>query len=246
MAVSGLRIFIWTLMPLVLAGAVILVDRSISSRERRLETFLVFLLAIGVAGAGISNFLAHFFLSDIVAESIGWEAGSPFQLEVAFANLAMGVLGIVATGRRDGFREATVVAVTVFAFGATIVHLMDIVATGNLAPGNTIQNIANLGRPALLIGFLVALRRAERVPGGEAGTVTFDRWRMPLVQASAPVTIAIATGYGVGFGVGQPLLLTLAGVLVGVAILAVVLVRSPWHGEQRDQGAGGFRQRPTR
>jgi hypothetical protein len=32
--------------------------------------------------AGIANFLAHFFLSDIVAESIGWKAGSPFQLEV--------------------------------------------------------------------------------------------------------------------------------------------------------------------
>jgi hypothetical protein len=236
MVMVGLRVFVFTLVPLLLAGAVVLLDRSVSSRERRLETVLIFLFAVGVAGPGIANFLAHFFLSDIVAESIGWEAGSPFQLEVAFANLALGVLGIIATGRRDGFREATVISATVFAFGATIVHLIDIVATGNLAPGNTLQNVANLGRPALLIGFLVASRRAEAQPQPEAGTAEFDLWRMPLVQASAPVTIAIATGYGVGFALGKPLLLTLAGVLVGGAILAVVLARSPWHG--REQGSG--------
>ena len=239
MATVGLRVFIFTLVPLLLAGAVILVDRSISSRERRLETFLIFFFAIGVAGAGISNFLAHFFLSDIVAESIGWEAGSPFQLEVAFANLAIGALGIVATNRRDGFREATVVAVTIFAFGATIVHLMDIVATGNLAPGNTLQNVANLLRPALLIGFLVALRRVEASPQSEAGTVEFERWRKPFLQASAPVTVAIATAYGVGFAVGQPFLVSSAGVLVAATILAFVLIRSPWHGKKQDQGASG-------
>jgi hypothetical protein len=239
MATVGLRVFIFTLVPLLLAGAVILVDKSTASRERKLEIALIFLFAIGVAGAGIANFLAHFFLSDMVAESIGWEAGSPFQLEVAFANLALGLLGIVATGRRDGFREATVLAATTFALGATLVHILDIVATGNLAPGNTLQNVANLVRPALLIGFLVASRQAEALPHPEAGTAGFDRWRMPLVQASAPVTISIATGYGVGFAMGQPLLATLVGVFIGVGILALVLIRSPWHGEERGQDASG-------
>ena len=33
-------------------------------------------------------------------------------------------------GRRDGFREATVIAVTVFGVGATIVHVSDIIQTG--------------------------------------------------------------------------------------------------------------------
>jgi hypothetical protein len=60
---------------------------------------------------------------------------------------------------------------------------------------------------------------------------------MPFVQASAPVTISIATAYGVGFALGQPVLMTLVGVLVGVAILAFVLIRSPWHGKIGDQGA---------
>jgi hypothetical protein len=229
MAAAALRIFIFTLLPLLLGGLVILVDQSVTSRERRLEVLLIFMFAIGVAGSGIFNFISHFFLSDIVAEGIGWEMGSPFQLEVAFANLVVGILGIVAAGRRDGFREATVMAATIFAFGATIVHLMDIVATGNLAPGNSIQNVGNLLKPVLLIVLLVASRRAEKVPESEAGTGDFDLWRMPLVQAAAPVTIAIATAYSLGFALDQPWLITLLGVLLGVVILAVVLLRSPSH-----------------
>ena len=233
MEAVGVRVFVFALLPLLLAGVVMLFDRSTSSREKRLETVLIFLFAIAVAGSGISNFLAHFFLSDIVAESIGWEAGSPFQLEVAFANLALGVLGMVAVGRRDGFREATVIAVTVFALGATIVHLMDIAATGNLAPGNTLQNATNLLRPALLIGFLAASRRAQTAPDSETGTPEFEQWRVPLLQASAPVTIVIATAYGVGFAVGQPLLATLAGVAASIAILAFFLARAPGRGRKQ-------------
>ena len=74
-----LRIFIFLLLPLLLAGAVVVLDRTASSTERRLEVFLIFLFALGVAGSGISGFFAHFFLSDLVAQSIGWPAGSPFS-----------------------------------------------------------------------------------------------------------------------------------------------------------------------
>ena len=229
MAIVALRIFVFSLFPVLFAWAVVRIDRSARPEERKLEVVLVFLFAIGVAGSGIFNFIAHFFISDVVAASIGWEAGSPFQLEVAFANLALGVLGVVATGRRDGFREATVLAATIFAVGATVVHLMDIVATGNLAPGNTLQNVGNLLRPALLIWALSADRRAEATPQTKVGMVEFDRWRMPLVQASAPLTMSISVAYGLGFALGQPWLITLLGVIIGVGIVTVVLVRSPSH-----------------
>ncbi len=229
MTVAMVRLFIFTVFPLLLAWAIFLVDRSVTSRERKLEVILIFLFAVSVAGNGISNFFAHFFLSDMVAEFIGWEAGSPFQLEVAFANLAIGVMGIVAVSRRDGFREATVLAVTIFALGATVVHIMDIAATGNLAPGNSLQIVINLARPALLIWALRADRRAEALPRPEAVTTEFDNWRMPLVQSMAPMTIAVATGYGIGVAVGQPWPLALLGAGIGVGFVLAALARSPWH-----------------
>jgi hypothetical protein len=236
MTIFAIRIFIFSLLPLLLAGAVLVLDKTITSRERRLEVFLIFLFALSVAGGGISNFVAHFFLADQIAGSIGWPAGSPFQLEVAFANLALGVLGLVAVGRCDGFREATVIAVTVFGVGATIVHLMDIAATGNLAPGNTLQNALNLLKPALLIGFLATARQAEAAPGSETHSAAFEQWRIPLVQASGPVTACVATAFGIGFAIESPVLLTLVGALLAFAIVVMILVRSPWH-QVRGQAA---------
>ncbi|HUV26790.1 MAG TPA: DUF6790 family protein, partial [Anaerolineales bacterium] len=102
MTIFTIRIIIFTILPLLLAGEVLLIDRSAASRERNLETFLIFLFALGVAGSGIGGFFGHLFLSNQVAEAVGWPAGSPFQLEMGFANLVIGVLGIIAVGRRDG------------------------------------------------------------------------------------------------------------------------------------------------
>src|SRR5215207_9226334 len=190
MSVFALRLFVYSVLPVVLASIHIALDKSCRSRQRNLEIFLLYLFGVGVAAGGIGGFFGHFFISDVVAESIGWPKGNPFQLEVAFANLALGILGFLAMGRRDGFREATVIAVTVFGLGATLVHAIDIFETGNLALGNTLQNVSNLLRPALLIGFLVALRRAERSPGSETTKPTFEAWRTPRVRAVGLMPLA--------------------------------------------------------
>lgn len=226
MTVFGLRIFLFTILPLLFAGVQIWLDKSTNSRDRKLEVVLIYLFALGVAGSGIANFFAHFFLSDIVAESIGWPAGSPFQLEVAFANLAIGLMGILAVSRRDGAREATVIAVTVFSLGATVVHLMDIAATGNLAPGNTLQNVINILRPALLITFLAASRRAERAPDSETGTVLFDLWRQPRTTAAGIVTAIVATGFGIGFAIERPILGSALGIFVSAIVVYFILSRA--------------------
>ncbi len=227
MNITALRIFLFTLLPLIFAAVQIWLDKSTNSRDRRLEVLLLYLFALGVAGSGIGSFFAHFFLSDIVAESIGWPAGSPFQLEIAFTNLAIGALGILSMSRRDGAREATVLAVTVFSLGATVVHLMDIAATGNLAPGNTLQNVGNLLKPALLIGALAASRRAERMPGSEAGTASFELWREPRARAAGILTGIVATGFGLGFALQQPLLGSALGIAVGAAVVFRIISRAP-------------------
>ena len=49
--------------------------------------------------------------------------------------------------------------------GATVVHTIDMIQEGNLAPGNSIQNIGNLLKPALLISLLIVSRRTEREEG---------------------------------------------------------------------------------
>ena len=223
MTVTVLRVFIYSILPLLVGGVHIALDKTVRSRERRLEILLLYLFALSGA-SGIAGFLGHFFLSDIVAESIGWPSGNPFQLEVGFANLVVGILGFIAVSRRDGFREATVITVAVLGIGATIVHLMDIVATGNLAPGNTVQNVSNLLKPPLLIGILGASRRAERKPNSEAGLPGFEEWRAPRIQSAWWIVFGVLNGFGVGFAIGQLVIATILGLVAG-AILAVISLR---------------------
>jgi hypothetical protein len=116
--------------------------------------------------------------------------------------------------------------VTVFGGGATVVHVIDVIESGNLAPGNTIQNVSNLLRPALLIAFLAASRRAERSPDSEAHTSGFDRWREPRVRAAGFMTGSVAAGFGGGFAIDLAVLGTLVGTLVGAALAAIVVAGS--------------------
>jgi 4-amino-4-deoxy-L-arabinose transferase-like glycosyltransferase len=222
----GIRVFAFSVLPVLIAVGHLGLDRSSRPRERRLEIFLLYLFGVGVAGSGIGGFFGHIFLSDPVAESIGWPTGNPFQLEVGVANLAVGILGVVAMGRRDGFREATVIAATVLGVGATAVHGMDVIESGNLAPGNAVQNISNFLRPALLIAFLAASRRAERSPASEAQTPGFDRWREPRIRASGLMTGTVAAGFGGGVAIDLPAIGTLVGTLVGAGLAGFVVARA--------------------
>lgn len=235
MALFAVRVFLFSLLPLLFSGGILLLDRSANTRDRRIEVPLVMLFGLGVAGSGIASFFGHYFFSDIVARYIGWPSGSPFQLEMAFANLALGILGLIAVGRRDGFREATVIAVAVIGVGASIVHLQDVVATGNLAPGNTIQNVANLIKPAFLVPLLIASRTAERSESSDAGTAQFERWRAPLLRAVGAVTAIVSTAFAVGSAVGQVTAVSALGATIATASLAFALVRS--HSRVRD-GSG--------
>jgi uncharacterized membrane-anchored protein YitT (DUF2179 family) len=218
------RIFAYSIVPLILAVAHLLFDRQARTPARRIELFVIYLLAISVGANGISSAYGHLFLSDLVAESIGWPGGSPFQLEMAFANLILGVLGLMAVGRRDGFRLATVIAVSILGIGATFVHLQDIALHGNLAPGNTIQNIGNLLDPALLIGLLWF---ASRLNDTDADSPTFNHWQARQGLVAGMAAMGVSIGFGAGFAAGALLLWILAGALAGVGFGLLIRRRIP-------------------
>jgi hypothetical protein len=138
---------------------------------------MLYVLAVRVSGSAIGGFFAHAFLADEVADSIGWPTGSPFQLEVAFANLALGILAVLAMNRRDGFRDATVIAVTVFAGGATITHFTDIGRDGQPRRG---QHRPERGQrpPARRLDLAASRHPALRLPRG-----TCRRTRAPVPVA---------------------------------------------------------------
>ena len=209
------RMVAYSFLPILLAVGHLLLDRQARRPARAIELFMIYLFAISVGANGWGGAFGHLFLSDLIADSIGWAAGSPFQLEMGFANLALGVLGFVSVSRRDGFRAATITATIVIGVGATIVHLLDIVHEGNLSPGNTIQNVGNLLDPIL---FIVLLWLSARRADPDAASADFLRWQMRQQPVAYWSAAGIGTGFGVGFAVGGVLWGTLIGAAIGVGI----------------------------
>lgn len=223
------RIFAYSITPLLLATGHMMLDRQARTKARRIELFIVYLLAISVGANGLGGAVGHLFLSDLIAEGVGWPTGSPFQLEMGFANLLIGVLGIMAISHRGGFRTATIIATTILGVGATSVHIWDIALTGNLSPGNTVQNLGNLLDPALLIGLSWL---AARLHDSDRESPAFLLWQMRLQPIVGMAAIGIGTGFAIGYAADGLLFWTIAGTALGVG-LGVFISRRIAHGQQK-------------
>jgi len=86
---------------------------------------------------GLLAAYAHTARADKTAEFIGWQPGSPFQFEVAMANLALGVAGVMCLWMGPGFQTATGVVFAVFVLGAARGHFDQQKRQANKAPGNS-------------------------------------------------------------------------------------------------------------
>ena len=113
------------------------------------ETLLLWLLICNVGLQGLFTFIGHFFVSDIVAQNIGWPIGNPFQIELSFTSLAFGVLGILCIWLRGNFWLAVIIGRTIFSWGCAYTHIIDIKKRKN-------KSIYNAG-PVLYLGIVLPI-----------------------------------------------------------------------------------------
>lgn len=152
---------VFVALAVVAATVHLLASSERRSRQRIAEVFLLHWFSVAIGLAGVFEFAGHTFLADRVAASIGWPAGNPFQQEVAIADLALGVLGILCIFIRGNFWLATTVAVTVMLWGDAAGHIVQIVRHGNHYAGNTGAILwTAILIPAVAIGLLIYRSRA--------------------------------------------------------------------------------------
>jgi len=156
-------LFILTIFVAILVLLISKIRNKPVNRKKIVETFLLSFLVIGVGIGSIWAFIGHMFVSSQVAASIGWAAGNPFELEVAFANLAIGVLGVLCYWIRGNFWTATVIVNSVFLLGDAYVHIMNMLQFANYAPGNagSVLYMDVIG-PVILIILLIAYKTMEK------------------------------------------------------------------------------------
>jgi hypothetical protein len=167
---------IWYLSPaavVVATGLHLWLGKRPVSARRITEVLLLYLLVIFVGVGGFLGFLGHTFQAREIALKIGWQP-SPFQFEVAVANLAFGILGILCIWQRRGFWTATGIGYATFLLGCGYGHLREMILDGNFAPYN-VGPVLWVNDLAVPLAILLLLLVRRHLSPGRADTPIADQ-----------------------------------------------------------------------
>lgn len=148
-------VLVFIILGLIVAVLHIYRDRQRLTRRRVVEILLLWFLVVPAGIGGLFAFIGHTVFAAQMAASIDWPAGNPFQTEVAVADLALGILGILCYWIRGSFWIAAVVSTSVFLLGAAAIHIQQIVSAQNYSPDNAGTILyTDVALPLILIALL--------------------------------------------------------------------------------------------
>jgi hypothetical protein len=134
----GLMEILWPLFFPILATIIAAVHIAVKkyTGTEALGAFLMWQLAAGFGLSLLWGGIGHLFFPDMVAQSIGWPTGSPFQREVGMWDAAIGIVGLLCLKYRDGFWTAMLTGAGIFSISAGLGHIWELAVNGNTAPNN--------------------------------------------------------------------------------------------------------------
>ncbi|URZ17108.1 DUF6790 family protein [Clostridium felsineum] len=146
-----MRFFVFWLLGIVVGVVTTLTNPAIKNVHLIVTNLLFYQLVITVTLAGIQGFIGHVLMSDMVAEYIGWQKGSPFQKELGYSELGMGISGVLCIWMsKDSWLAIIVIFCTLF-LGATVVHIKEMIKNKNFNAGNSFVVLPDVIIPVTLI-----------------------------------------------------------------------------------------------
>jgi hypothetical protein len=97
---------------------------------------LLWLAAVFYGAVTLLAGLQHLLTPDRVAKHIGWPTGSGFQRELAWAEIGIGVAGMLAPWLGPRYALGPCIAGAILYLGAAVGHVQELVKQKNLSPGN--------------------------------------------------------------------------------------------------------------
>ena len=131
LVLSNFGLFMFVLATVFIILHKLIVRSRVSSDEIVYRWMALFPLGV----TGIYAFVMHAFYPEIADASIGWSP-SPFEYEVAVADLALGLIAVLSFNASFGFRLATVIANVTFLLGCAFNHVYLMLMQGNYHVGN--------------------------------------------------------------------------------------------------------------
>lgn len=163
--------FTLTFLVLGLIAALIAIARKPDgfTRANFAEELLAYFILFSVGFSFFYNFIFHVFFGELAASFIGW-ADSPFQAEVGYASLGFAAVGFLAFKGNCCVRFSAILGPAMFQWGAAVGHIHNIMATGNVAPGNAgIMLYSDILLPVIGFALLWLKRRATQDASAMAG-----------------------------------------------------------------------------
>ncbi len=121
----------WVLMFLIIAIILAVID-IFANDKKPVESFLLYLIFMNYGLANLNAFVWHWHepLAKKIRKGLGWKF-SPFQKEVAAADGAFGILGVLCFWIRGDFWTATVIGCSFMYFMMGLGHLLVLVRHEN-------------------------------------------------------------------------------------------------------------------
>jgi len=142
--------------------------KKVRTKKLIFEILISYLIFFEWGIGGIILFIAYTFLPYETAAIIGWEGGSPFQLQVGMTYLAFAILSILCMFiRMRHFWMATIIGYTIFLWGTAIVHLREMIIAKNIISGYASKYLYHdFIFPIIIVGlyiWMIALKKEQEL-----------------------------------------------------------------------------------
>lgn len=126
------------------------------------SVYLWYLTIVAIGFVSFRGFIGHMFMSDSIAGQIGWATGSPFQTELAFYSLGIGIAGLLTVWIKGQMITGLVITKVIFWYGAAYVHIEDAIVNQNYSSLNIGTPLVNdILLPTVFLIFLFCTLKSD-------------------------------------------------------------------------------------
>ncbi len=93
--------------------------------EHIMETYLLHQFAVSHGIIAVGGFIINVLQADRTAERLGWPGG-PFQIKYGFAQVGLGVMGVMSIWFRGNFWVGTLVTLYIYGLSGLWTHTMEL------------------------------------------------------------------------------------------------------------------------
>lgn len=119
----------FVVLPLISGSIHVFLDEASRGEKQIVHRFLQHILFIGVGVQGLASAYMQAYEPEGISQFLGWTS-SPLLIEVAKANFAFGLLGVLSPGASSGFKVATGIGYSIFLLCKAYGHIQAMLSGG--------------------------------------------------------------------------------------------------------------------